>query len=625
VPDSRAKALRFAVWLLGVAAATHACISHAGGAPAAGAPAAGAPAAGAPDAETPAAETPVAGAADARPNFVVIVADDAALTDFAAYGGEAAMPNIDALAARGVRFTQYRTSPLCSPSRAMLLTGLDSHLTGVATIPEVLPREQQGKRGYSMELEPGVTTLATRLKAAGYRTLMTGKWHLGHGPGALPDAHGFDRSFALDASGADNWEQKPYMPYYQTADWFEDGKPKTLPDDFYSSEFLVDRLIEYLGDGADPVPFFAYLAFQAVHIPVQAPRELTDRYGDTYAGGWEALRAARSERARASGLAPAGAPLAEPPPGLRRWDTLTSTERALAARSMAVHAGMLEAMDQHIGRLVEHLRATGQLENTVFVVTSDNGPEPSDPAAARGMPTWLSLNGYSRDVATLGERGSYAFIGPEWAFATAAPSDLFKFTTGEGGVRAPLVVAGPGIAGSRSIDARSFVTDVAPTVLDYAGIAVDATDFTGRSLRPLLTGAATAAYGPQDTVGMEVSGNALLYKDRWKLVRNLPPWGDGRWSLFDLEADPGETRDLAVVEPARLAELQREYAAYAAAVGVLEMPAGYAMQRQIGANTVAAQIAHYRWGVLLGCALLLAAAIAASVALRRRRHTRRNA
>jgi arylsulfatase/uncharacterized sulfatase len=563
-------------------------------------------------------------ATHARPNFVLIVVDDAALTDLAAYGGEAATPNIDALAARGVRFTQYRTSPLCAPSRAMLLTGLDSHLTGVATIPEVLPREQQGKRGYSMELEPGVTTLATRLEAAGYRTLMAGKWHLGHGPGALPDAHGFARSFALDASGADNWEQKPYMPYYTTADWFEDGEPATLPDDFYSSTFLVDRLIQYLGDGADAAPFFAYLAFQAVHIPLQAPREFTDHYADTYGAGWEVLRTRRHERAQTLGLVPAGAPLAEPPPGLRRWDDLPTDERALAARNMAVHAGMIEAMDHHIGRLIDHLRTSGQFDNTVFIVTSDNGPEPSDPMAARGMPTWLALTGYTRDVATLGERGSYGFIGPEWAFATAAPSDLFKFTMGEGGVRAPLVVAGPGIAGSRSIDARSFVTDVAPTVLDLAGVAADATAFTGRSLQPVLTGAATDVYGPDDAVGMEVSGSALLYKDRWKLVRNLAPWGTGAWRLFDIVADPGETHDLAMAEPALLADLQRDYAAYAAAVGVLEVPEGYAMQRQIGANTLAVQMAHHRTNVVIGVLLLLALLVVIWVALRRRRD-RRNA
>ena len=153
-----------------------------------------------------------------RPNFVVLLIDDGAFTDLGAYGGEAHTPNMDMLAGRGALFTSYHTSPLCSPSRAMLLTGIDNHRTGVATIPETLPAGQQGKHGYSMFLEQGVDTVATRLKAAGYRTYMSGKWHLGHGPGQLPDGHGFDHSLALDASGADNWQQKPYMPYYATAD-----------------------------------------------------------------------------------------------------------------------------------------------------------------------------------------------------------------------------------------------------------------------------------------------------------------------------------------------------------------------------------------------------------------------
>ena len=176
-----------------------------------------------------------------RPNIVVIVADDVGFTDLGAYGGEARTPNIDALAQRGAQFSRYYSSPLCSPSRAMLLTGLDNHRTGHATIVEVLPPELRGRPGYTMRLEPGVVTIAERLRQGGYRTYATGKWHLGHGEGDLPNSHGFDRSFVLDASGADNWEERAYMPYYRTADWFEDGERAHLPDDFYSSEFIVDR------------------------------------------------------------------------------------------------------------------------------------------------------------------------------------------------------------------------------------------------------------------------------------------------------------------------------------------------------------------------------------------------
>ena len=153
--------------------------------------------------------------AETRPNIVVVLVDDAALMDFGAFGGEAHTPNIDALAARGTLFRQHRATPFCAPSRAMLLTGMDNHLAGLGTIREVLPPEHRGRPGYTMALEPGVETIATKLKRTGYRTYMTGKWHLGHGEGELPIDHGFDRSFILDASGADHWEDKPYIPYYR--------------------------------------------------------------------------------------------------------------------------------------------------------------------------------------------------------------------------------------------------------------------------------------------------------------------------------------------------------------------------------------------------------------------------
>ena len=178
-----------------------------------------------------------------RPNILVVLVDDAALMDFGVYGGEARTPNIDALAKKGALFSRHRASPFCAPSRAMLLTGLDNHTAGIGTIAEVLPQEFKDQPGYTMALEPGVVTLAQRLKAGGYRTMTTGKWHLGHGPGELPVDHGFDRSFILDASGADNWKDQPYLPYYREAPWFEGREEALLPDEFYSSSFLFDQMI----------------------------------------------------------------------------------------------------------------------------------------------------------------------------------------------------------------------------------------------------------------------------------------------------------------------------------------------------------------------------------------------
>ena len=548
----------------------------------------------------------------ARPNIVLLLVDDAAMMDFGAYGGEARTPNIDALAGAGSLFTSYHSSPLCSPSRAMLLTGVDNHRTGVATIEEVLPPEQHNKPGYSLHLEPGVLTIASRLKQAGYRTYMTGKWHLGHGPGDLPDAHGFDRSFALDASGADNWEQKPYMPYYQYAPWFENGKPANLPKDFYSSEFMVDRMIDYLDEGAkSTAPFFAYVAFQAVHIPVQAPREFTAHYDGVFDKGWAALREARWTRAKRLGLIPQDAPLAAMPENTKPWDSLSPDEKRLYAKSMAVYSGMLEAMDHHIGRLIAHLKERGEFDNTIFIVTSDNGPEPSDPVHATGMNIWMALNGYDWNVDKLGEKGSLGFIGPNWAAAVSSPGGLFKFHTTEGGLRVPFIIAGPGIPAAKKLPAPAFVTDVAPTILDYAG--VDATPakgtvaITGASLRPVLEGKTERTHGLDTPIGVEVAGNAALFKGDYKIVRNAPPRGDGKWRLYDVAKDPGETNDLSTAEHEQFKTMLADYKSYTEQMGVLEVPPGYSVQHQVLTNALMKQLGFYWWARALIAFVLIGA------------------
>lgn len=570
---------------------------------------------------------PVASARDAavaakRPNIVMIVVDDAALMDFGAFGGEARTPNIDRLARSGAMFTAYHTSPLCSPSRAMLLTGVDNHRAGVATIEEILPPEQKDKPGYGLSFAPGVWTVARRLKADGYRTLMVGKWHLGHGPGALPDSHGFDRSLALDASGADNWAPKPYMPYYTEAPWFEDGKPAKMPKAYYSSDMMVDRLKGYIDEKpAGGQPFFAYLAFQAVHIPVQAPKEYSDRYRGRFDGGWEATRRARLERARALGLLPPDAAARPLPADARAWDALTPKERAIYARSMEVYSGMIEAMDANIGRLMAHLEARGELDDTLFVVTSDNGPEPSDPVHAPGMNLWMLRNGYHWRLRGLGEEGSLAFIGKEWASALSAPGNRYKFYASEGGVRVPLVISGPGVNPGVRVASPAFVTDIVPTLVDYAGAGDQpgAAAMDGASLRPVLTGAADRTHAEDKPVGLEVSGNAALFRGDFKITRDMPPVGDGQWRLYNLARDPGETTDLATAEPALFRQMLADYAAYEKRVGVQPLPEGYTTQKQLMNNAMAKQRGQLILSGVVLLAIVLTLVGGGVVLLRRRR------
>lgn len=537
---------------------------------------------------------------DPAPDIVVIVIDDAALMDLGVYGGEARTPNIDALAARGAMFTQYRTSPLCSPTRAMLLTGLDNHLTGVATIPEVLPEEQKGKPGYTMALEPGVLTLADRLRAMGYRTLMSGKWHLGETADEMPQNHGFDRSFALAASGADNWDDKPYIPYYKDAPWWEDGVETSLPENFYSSEFIVDKMIEYIEATDADKPFLAYLPFQAIHIPVQAPQAFIDNYDGVYDAGWHALREARHERAQALGLIKQGAALAPMHPHARDWDSLSAEDQTLYAARMEVNAAMLEAMDHHIGRFMAYLAAEGSLDQTLFAVTSDNGPEPSSGDFDPRLTRWQRWNGYHIGLEGIGQPGSWGFIGPEWAMAAASPGALYKFYATEGGIRAPLIIAGPGIAPAR-FETPAMVTDITPTLLDMLDAPPapqSARPMTGRSLLPVLTGETDSVYAPDEVRAIEVSGNTALYKGDYKITRSMPPVGNAAWQLYNMALDPGETTDLAATDPETLADLVAAYEDYAAEFGVLEMPEGYDSMETVTANTLSRFYKNYR-GVLI--------------------------
>lgn len=550
-----------------------------------------------------------AGTAIEQPNFVILLIDDAAFMDLGVYGGEARTPNIDALAARGMMFTRYYTSPLCSPSRAMLLTGLDNHEAGIGTIGEIITPEQRGQPGYTLQLEEGVTTIAERLRSGGYRTLMTGKWHLGHTPDALPSAHGFDRSFALDASGADNWEDKAYMPYYQEAPWYENGEAASLPDDFYSSEFIVDRMIDYIAETDRDQPFFAYLGFQAIHIPVQAPPEFTANYNGVYDDGWQALRERRWLRAKSLDLIPEGAKLAPMREPLRPWASLSAEEQAVYAARMEVNAGMLEAMDYHIGRFIEQLKNDGLFENTVFIVTSDNGPEHSRGDNDWRLRLWMKLNGYHIDEEGIGEEGSWGFIGPEWAMAAASPGNLFKFYAAEGGIHVPLIVAGPGISAGMRQDAMANVIDIAPTLVDLAGIGTelpDARPMSGRSLAPLLRLETDSVYGETDAVAVEVSGNSAFIRGDYKITRNQRPFGNGTWRLYDLKADPGEVTDLSSAEPERLADMIAAYEAYADRVGVIPVPEGFNSQLQIAKNTQMRQLKAYWWILLIAAALIIA-------------------
>ena len=547
-----------------------------------------------------------------RPNMVVMLADDWGFSDVGAFGGEMHTPHLNQLAQKGMRFSNFHVSASCSPTRSMLLTGVDNHLNGVGNMRETIPLSHVGREGYLSVLNNRVVTIASLLQDSGYRTYVAGKWHVGKEPHNLPPARGFDRSLVLGDSGADNWETgKLYLDLTDKVYWYDNGKEAKMPKEFYSSEFYINKTLEYLKtDAKSDKPFFAYVAFQANHIPVQAPQEFIEKYKGKYNKGWDVLRQERRNKAIELGLMPLNTPMAPLPSTHVAWDSLSETDKAYQARRMEVYAAMAEAMDHQIGRLIGHLKETGEYDNTVFVFLSDNGAEATDPYALAVGRWWLDQH-YNRDFDRLGSKGAYSVIGPNWARAATSPLSTYKFFAGEGGIRVPLIISGvPNMmkdASPRIHQSLTHVNDIVPTLLDLAKVQHPGTTYkgqtiyplTGHSLLPVISGTAKRVRGPDEVLGYELSGNKALFKGDYKLLSNLAPVGDGQWHLYNIVKVPGETQDLQQALPELFQTLQADYAKWSKANGVLDMPKAYDPIEQVIVNSlVFVYWPRYQWHLM---------------------------
>lgn len=532
-------------------------------------------------------------ATPARPNIVFVLLDDAGFSDFGAYGSEIRTPNIDAIARSGVRFTNFHTASTCESSRAMLHTGIDHHRAGAGTLRVVMADNQRGQPGYEGYLSDRAHSLGQLLHDGGYATYFAGKWNLGEGVERSPGAKGWDRYIGLEQTGADNYEAKVYAPLNLEAIWWEDGKRAQLPANFFSTRHYVDKIIQYIGEGkGNGKPFFATVALQAVHSPLQAPEVDISRYRPMYERGWDSIRSERYRRQADMGLLPPGLQLPRAP-NSRDWDGLSAEEKHLYAAKMAVFAGMLDNADQHIGRLRDFLRQTGQLDNTVFVVMSDNGADAYE-LNNLNLPfkLWYRAN-FALGIETLGQAGSYVHYGQDWAQVSNTPFNSFKGTSFEGGMRVPFIVSYPQrIKPGATTDQFAYATDFLPTMLDLAGIPMPDDQYqgkplmrpTGTSMLPFLEGRSASIHPPGYTIGFEGTGAETLFRDGYKITRNVPPSGDGNWHLYRVSDDPTESVDLASAQPAILKSMQEEYTRYMRDNGVIKPPAGYDPLRQLLKN-----------------------------------------
>ena len=520
-----------------------------------------------------------------RPNFLVIVADDLGFSDIGAFGGEISTPNLDRLAHAGIRFTDFHSAPACSPTRSMLLTGTDHHIAGIGTMSEVLPPGFKGAPGYEGYLNDRVVALPELLRDAGYLTLMSGKWHLGNTIDRSPWARGFERSFALLPGGASHYggaQAGNFLPGPTL--YTEDDHFVTVGDDFYSSDSYTDTLLRYFAERSeeDDRPFFAYLPFQAPHWPLQAPAESIAKYRGRYDDGPDALRESRLAALKQLGLCP---PDVDAHPvvadGAPEWSDITADEQARSARSMEVYAGMVDRMDWNIGRVIDYLTETGELDNTVVIFLSDNGAEG---AIVEAIPILGDVIASAiekhcdHSLDNLGAPNSFIWYGPRWAQAATAPSRLYKAFTAEGGIRVVGFVTWPGFARQAQIgDAFATVMDIAPTLLELAGVTHPGTEYRGRevepmrggSLVPYLSGSTEKIHHAVTGTGWELFGRRAIRQGDWKALYLPPPYGPGDWQLYDLSADPGEIDDLAAARPDKLAELLALWDRYVQDTGVI--------------------------------------------------------
>lgn len=529
-----------------------------------------------------------------RPNLVIILADDMGYSDVGSYGGEIRTPNIDQLAAGGLRFTQFYNAARCYPTRAALLTGLYPHEAGIGagTIDRGLP-------GYRGHLTENTVTIAEALRAAGYQTGMVGKWHVSNTP-AREDK---EEQLAWLAHQADYGDFSPREQYpvargfddyygniWGVVDFFDpfslvNGMEpvESVPEDYYHTDAISDSAVAYVERySQSDRPFFLYVAHTAPHWPLNALPEDIARYEDTYKVGWEAIREARYERMVEMGLLdPKVAPLSPRLDSELSWSA--NPDSVWDARAMAVHAAMVDRMDQGIGRLIQTLRETGELDNTLILFLSDNGASyerPSEYGIGFDRP------GSTRDGREIhypvtkdvlpGPETVMAGIGPRWANVSNTPFRWWKSKVHEGGIATPLIAYWPDgirLQPGSITEQPGHVIDLMATALDLAGAEYprnfrghETTPVAGESLLPILRGAERPGH---DVLYWEHLGARAIRQGDWKLVTVKPA---DPWELYDLSTDRTELHDLAARYPERVKEMERMWMEWAHSSQVLPKP-----------------------------------------------------
>jgi arylsulfatase len=512
-----------------------------------------------------------AGAKDPRPNILLIAADDLGYADLGIHGSAIRTPNIDALARAGLRFTQFHTAPACAPTRSMLLSGNNNHVAGMGRqqpsglLNEYLP-------GYEGHLSSRVAPLPALLQAAGYHTYIAGKWHLGTEAEHSPKAAGFERSFGVVDGAANHFDGRGFEN--SPSLYREDGEVAEWPAGAYSTALYTDRLIANIEQGrADGKPFFAFAAYTSPHWPLQVPEQERGRYAGAYDAGYDALRETNFVALQAAGIVPEGARLPPRNEAIRPWAELKAEERRVESRKMELYAAMVENLDGHVGRLLDYLKSSGQYDHTLVIFMADNGAAAEDFYSDGPYRDYIRAH-YDNRYENMGGPDSFVSYGAPWAVASSAPFKRYKGYTSEGGISAPLIVAGAGVAARDRIgSAYLTVMDLAPTFIELSGArypqdgSVQA--MRGVSMLPLLRGEAEAVHGDDYVTALFLFGRAMVRQGAWKLTSLEAPFDETAFALYRLDTDRGETTDLSKSHPEKRAELVELWRRQCKALGIV--------------------------------------------------------
>lgn len=514
--------------------------------------------------------------AETPPNILLIVADDLGFSDLGCYGSEIETPNLDRLAANGVRLTQFYTTGRCCPSRASLLSGYYPHRVGLGHMTKSI-----GRTGYSGRIAPGVKTIAEHLQPLGYQSYLSGKWHLGTKD---PTQHGFSEFYGTLVSAKTFWERDHFLrlPEDRTRRQYRE-------DEFYGTDSLADYALDFLKQAEEKPeqPWFLYLAFNAPHFPLHAPHALIQKYADRYQSGWDHLRAERLQRMKKLGIVPDETDLSPRSPyydwgavdGIANpvWNSLPENRRQDLARRMAIYAAMVDSLDQNIGRVIDSLQKKGDLSNTLVIFTSDNGACAEwDPFGFDGKSGPDNELHEGEELEKMGARGTYHSVGSGWANASNTPWRLYKHYNHEGGIAVPCLISWPGKTKPEQLGAinasPTHLIDILPTLISAVGAdsSEQKTSLPGQDLLPILSGETLV----ERPLFFEHEGNRAIRDGKWKLVslRNQP------WELYNMEKDRTELVNLAERRPKVVKQLAKAWNAWAQENHVTPLPEDYEVE-----------------------------------------------